>query len=71
MTRVNSVRQFLTSADIVLDTCRISFFSNQTISVFCFSKYSKCPKILYTKVSDKMAYADSVDPDQTASEGAD
>ena len=28
--------------------------------------YSKCPKISYTKVSDKMTYANSVDPDQTA-----
>ena len=32
--------------------------------------YSKCPKILYTKVADKMAYANSADPDQTAPEGA-
>ena len=32
--------------------------------------YSKCPKIPYTKVSDKMAYANSADPDQTAPEGA-
>ena len=32
--------------------------------------YSKCPKVLYTKVSDKMAYANSADPDQSASEGA-
>ena len=31
--------------------------------------YSKCPKILYTKVADKIAYANSADPDQTASEG--
>ena len=30
------------------------------------SKYGKCPKILYTKVSDKMTYADSADTDQTA-----
>ena len=31
------------------------------------SKYmhDKCPKISYTKVSDKMAYANSADPDQT------
>ena len=28
--------------------------------------YGKCPKILYTKISDKMAYANSVDPNQTA-----
>ena len=26
--------------------------------------YGKCPTVLYTKVSDKMAYANSVDPDQ-------
>ena len=28
--------------------------------------YGKCPKILNTKVSDKMIYAISADPDQTA-----
>ena len=32
--------------------------------------YGKCPNISYTKVSEKMAYANSVDPDQTAPEGA-
>ena len=32
--------------------------------------YRKCHKISYTSVSDKMAYANSVDPDQTAPEGA-
>ena len=36
----------------------------------CFSficnTYSKCPKISYTKNSDKMAHANSEDPDQTA-----
>ena len=31
---------------------------------------SYCPKISYTKVSNKMAYANSTDPDQTAPEGA-
>ena len=30
----------------------------------------KCPKILYTEVSDKIAYANSADPDQTAPEVA-
>ena len=30
----------------------------------------KCPKISYTKVSDKMALANSADQDQTAPEGA-
>ena len=32
--------------------------------------YGKCPKISYTKVSDKISYANSADPDQTAPEGA-
>ena len=26
--------------------------------------YGKCPKIVYTKVSDNMTYANSADPDQ-------
>ena len=34
------------------------------------SFYGKCPKSLYTKVADKMAYANKPDPDQTAPEGA-
>ena len=32
--------------------------------------YGKCPKNSITKASDKMTYANSVDPDQTAPEGA-
>ena len=34
--------------------------------------FDKCPKLLYTKVSDKMAsmYANNADSDQTAPEGA-
>ena len=32
--------------------------------------YGKYPKIPYTKVSDKMQYTNSADPDQTAPEGA-
>ena len=32
-------------------------------------RYSKCPKILYTKVPNKMIYANSADPDLTAPEG--
>ena len=31
--------------------------------------YSKCPKILYIKVSDKMVYANSTNPDQTTPGG--
>ena len=30
----------------------------------------KCPKILYTNVSEKMGYVNSVDPEQTTSSGA-
>ena len=33
------------------------------------SEYGKCPKILYTKVSDKITYANNVQLDQTAPEG--
>ena len=29
-------------------------------------QYGICSKILYTKMSDKMAYGNSADPDQTA-----
>ena len=32
---------------------------------YFFLKYGKCPKILYTKVSNKMEYANSVDLDQS------
>ena len=32
--------------------------------------YGKCSKNSNTKVSDKMTYANSADPDQTAPEGA-
>ena len=32
--------------------------------------YILCPKISYTKYSEKMAYANSVDADQTAPKGA-
>ena len=32
--------------------------------------HGKCPKISYIKVSDKMAYENSADPDQTAPSGA-
>ena len=34
------------------------------------ASYSKCLKISYTTVSDKIAYTNIVDPDQTAPEGA-
>ena len=32
--------------------------------------YSKCPEILYSKVFDKMAYGNSLDPDQATPKGA-
>ena len=36
---------------------------------FSTKKYGKCSKISNTIVSDKMTYANSTDPDQTAPEG--
>ena len=36
-----------------------------------YHNYSKCSKILYTKVSDKIAYAKSVDPDLLLKEQSD
>ena len=33
-------------------------------------QYDKCPKIMYTKVTDKLAYANSADLDQSAPKGA-
>ena len=33
------------------------------------TKYSKYPKISYTKIADKMAYANSADSNQTAPKG--
>ena len=41
-----------------------------TLSLALFIMYGKCPKNSNTKVSDKMTYANSADPDQTAPEGA-
>ena len=37
---------------------------------FIVQNYGKCSKVLYTKVSNKMAFANNADPDQTAPEGA-
>ena len=47
----------------------LGHFVTQRFTVL-LKKYDKCPEISYTKVSDKMAYANSADPDQTAPEGA-
>ena len=35
-----------------------------------YKDYGECLKISYTKVSDKMEYANSVDPNQTAPSGS-
>ena len=53
-----SIDNFLTSPG----KCMLSVPIRSTLS----NKYSKCPKILNTRVSDKMTHANSVDPDQTA-----
>ena len=44
---------------------RHPFFQNKDLRL-----YGNYPKISYTKISDKLKYAKSEDPDQTASEGA-
>ena len=50
--------------------CTKYFLSNEYLNIQYIRYYSKCPKISNTKVSDRIAYANSVDPDQTAPEGA-
>ena len=40
------------------------------VNIWVNSVKCKCPKISYTKISDKMAYANSADPNMTAPEGA-
>ena len=40
--------------------------SAAVVIAFLRDKYSKYPKFSYTKVSDKMSYANSAYPDQTA-----
>ena len=49
----------------------IKYFLILTI-IFCaiHMVYGKCPKILYTTLANKMASANSADPNQTAPEGA-
>ena len=47
--------------------------TNRFMDKFKYSRkirYGKCPKILYTKVPNKMTCANSADPDHTAPEGA-
>ena len=46
---------------------KIQYHSCDTNKIFywCNSSSYKCPKILYTKNSDKMAYANSADSDQS------
>ena len=34
------------------------------LALLTFTDYGKCPKFSYTICSDKVAYANSVDPDQ-------
>ena len=42
----------------------------EVVMYLCFGAYGKCPKIWYTKVSDKMAYINCVDLAQMAQSGA-
>ena len=54
----------------VLETFDFIFQKPSTNIKHDQAMYGKCPKILYTKVPNKMACANSADPDQTAPEGA-
>ena len=60
--------QGFTSADRIIGYYRI--FERRAKAEIILCAYGKCPKNLNTKASDKMTYANSVDPDQTAHEGA-
>ena len=44
--------------------------SRYDVNAFHYLSYGKCPKITNTKVCDKMTFANSAGPDQTAPEGA-
>ena len=42
---------------------------NKQLQIGCIMKrYGNCPKTVYTTVSDNMANANNIDPDQTAPE---
>ena len=62
------------NADRVLNTLYLNFSKVYGqlffIHVLEFEQYGKCPKVSYTKVVDKMTYANSADEGQTAPEGA-
>ena len=48
-----------------------TYMYKQVLNWICFNlKTSKYPKVSYIKVSDKMAYANSADPDQTGPSGS-
>ena len=61
---VDSWREYTSHYEICVVTLKIWNFCMMS------SCYGKCSKNSNTKVSDKMTYANSADPDQTAPEGA-
>ena len=56
---------FSICAHTFTSNCQLPFLNQRNGGEYC-----KCPKNSNTKVSDKMTYANSADPDQTAPEGA-
>ena len=64
----------LVSQDIIIDDKAqfvMNLINGDSSRYKCkYQAYGKCPKLSNTKVSDKMTYANSADPDQTAPEGA-
>ena len=59
------------SSFVTLDMIKVDLQPDQDqLCLYRNSRYGKCPKISYTKLSDEMAYVNNADPDQTAPEGA-
>ena len=56
--------------NILATSCNRLYANILTLAKSKIVDYGKCPKNSNTKVSDKMTYANSADPDQTAPEGA-
>ena len=57
----------MTSAELAQRVVKVT---NHFFQIYALYDYGKYPKNSNTKASDKMTYANSVDPDQTAPEGA-
>ena len=65
-TRVTRIALLLfCTGELIEDSVNIAVVSQFPIGSVISSSVWTCPKILYTKISDKMEYANSADQDQT------